>query len=104
MLFRFISIEYFNATGTLIGIDPEDRLKVVPQKNAFIVDPERDFAVKVAAALRTDGIRVSISESDRDPLDEVRRERPDVVIARAVAGAKESGFALCQRVKTQAND
>ena len=55
----------------------------MPQKNAFIVDEDREFALMVAAALRTDGLKVSISEGDRDPLDEIRAERPDIVLVRA---------------------
>lgn len=53
----------------------------------------------VAAALRTDGLRVSISEGDRDPLDEIRAERPDIVLVRAEARGKESGYTLLSRVK-----
>jgi chromosome segregation ATPase len=71
----------------------------VPQKNAFIIDEDRDFALMVAAALRTDGLKVSISEGDRDPLDEIRAERPDIVLVRAESSGKESGYTLCSRVK-----
>lgn len=71
----------------------------VAQKNAFIVDEDRDFALMVAAALRTDGYKVSISEGDRDPLDEIRAERPDIVLVRAESTGKESGYTLCSRVK-----
>src|SRR5215472_17596873 len=53
----------------------------------------------VAAALRTDGLRVSISEGDRDPLDEIRAERPDIVLVRAESNGRESGYTLCNRVK-----
>src|SRR5688572_24950952 len=53
----------------------------------------------VAAALRTDGLKVSISEGDRDPLDEIRAERPDIVLVRAESSGKESGYTLCARVK-----
>lgn len=71
----------------------------MPQKNAFIIDEDRDFALMVAAALRTDGLKVSISEGDRDPLDEIRAERPDIVLVRAESSGKESGYTLCSRVK-----
>ncbi len=69
------------------------------QKSAFIVDQDRDLALSIAAALRSDGLRVGISEGDRDPLDEIRAERPDIVLLRAEQSGKETGFTLCNRVK-----
>ncbi|MCK6549059.1 hypothetical protein L6R52_24660, partial [Myxococcota bacterium] len=69
------------------------------QKNAFIIDEDREFALTVAAALRADGLKVSISEGDRDPLDEIRAERPDIVLVRAESSGKESGYTLVSRVK-----
>lgn len=74
-------------------------MRSVPQKNAFIVDEDRELALMVAAALRSDGLKVSISEGDRDPLDEIRAERPDIVLVRAESSGKESGYTLCARVK-----
>ncbi len=69
------------------------------QKNAFIIDDDRDFALKMAAALRTDGLKVGLSEGDRDPLDEIKLERPDVVVVRAEGKNNESGFSICNRLK-----
>lgn len=71
----------------------------MPQKNAFIIDDDRDFALKMAAALRTDGLKVGLSEGDRDPLDEIKLERPDIVIVRAEGKNNESGFSICNRLK-----
>ncbi len=71
----------------------------VAQKTAFIVDQDRDFALSIAAALRSDGLKVGISEGDRDPLDEIRAERPDIVLMRAELSGKETGYTLCSRVK-----
>ena len=68
------------------------------QKTAFIIDGDRDFALKIAAALRTDGLKVGLSEADRDPLDEMRLERADVVIVRAEGKNNESGFSICNRL------
>jgi DNA-binding response OmpR family regulator len=71
----------------------------VAQKTAFIVDQDRDFALSIAAALRSDGLKVGISEGDRDPLDEIRAERPDIVLMRAELSGKETGYTLCSRVR-----
>lgn len=71
----------------------------MPQKNAFIIDDDRDFALKMAAALRTDGLKVGLSEGDRDPLDEIKLERPDIVLVRAEGKNNESGFSICNRLK-----
>ena len=71
----------------------------MPQKNAFIIDGDREFAKRVAAALRDDALKVGIAEGDRDPLEQLINERPDVVIMRADARDGESGFALCTRLK-----
>lgn len=74
-------------------------LDALPQKNAFIIDEDRDFALKVAAALRTDGLKVALSEGERDPIDEIKLERPDIVVMRAEGRGTESGFSVCNRVK-----
>ncbi len=73
----------------------------MPQKNAFIIDEDREFAKRVAAALRTDQLKVTIAEGDRDPLDETYVERPDIILMRADSRDGESGFALCSRIKQQ---
>ena len=73
----------------------------MPQKNAFIIDEDREFAKRVAAALRTDLLKVVIAEDDRDPLDALGAERPDIILMRADAREGESGFALCSRIKQQ---
>ncbi len=72
----------------------------MPQKNAFIIDEDREFATRVAAALRTDGLKVSIAEEGRDPLEELSHDRPDIILMRADSRESESGFALCSRMKT----
>ncbi len=69
------------------------------EKNAFIIDEDREFAKRVAAALRTDQLKVGIAEGDRDPIEEISLERPDVVLMRADGREGESGFALCSRLK-----
>ncbi len=71
----------------------------MPQKNAFIIDHDHELATKIAAALRGDGLKVGITDGDRDPVDEVTAERPDVILVRAEQTGKDSGFALCNRVK-----
>ncbi|MEO1334023.1 MAG: hypothetical protein AAFV29_00200 [Myxococcota bacterium] len=73
----------------------------MPQKNAFIIDEDREFAKRVAAALSTDGLKVGIAEEDRDPIEELNLERPDIILMRADGREGESGFALCGRMKKQ---
>lgn len=89
------------ASRELIPTFGEDSvLAPVPQKNAFIIDEDREFALMVAAALRTDGLKVAISQGDRDPIEEIRAERPDVVLMRAEGREGASGYALCNRLKS----
>ena len=71
----------------------------MPHKNAFIIDEDREFAKRVAAALRDDQLKVGIAEGERDPLDESADHRPDIILMRAEGREGESGYALCSRMK-----
>ena len=69
------------------------------QKTAFIIDSDRELALKIAAALRTDGLNVGLSKDDQDPLEEMRLERADIVVVCADGKNSESGFSICNRLK-----
>jgi chromosome segregation ATPase len=69
------------------------------QKNAFIIDHDRELALKIAAALRGDDLKVSIAEEESDIVEQLQSRRPDLVLMRAEGEDRDSGFVLCSRVK-----
>ncbi|MBX2814138.1 MAG: hypothetical protein KTR25_20180 [Myxococcales bacterium] len=69
------------------------------QKTALIIDFEREYALRVAAALRGSELKVTLVETEGETAEQVGAERPDVVIIRASNPSGESGFVLCTRLK-----
>lgn len=69
------------------------------QKNALIIDSDREVALAVAAAVRSDGIKVGIADLDQDVIDRITSERPDVVCLRVELSGSESGYTLCAKIK-----
>ncbi|NJK90114.1 MAG: hypothetical protein HC923_12490 [Myxococcales bacterium] len=68
-------------------------------RSAYIIDDDHELALMVGAPLQSSGMTVTFSEAAQDPLEELRRHRADVVLVRAEARGRESGYALVSRIK-----
>lgn len=71
----------------------------MPQKNALIVDSDRDVALAVAAAVRSDGVKVGIADLDQDLVERIQSDKPDIICLRAELSGDDSGYTLCAKVK-----
>jgi len=71
----------------------------VSAQSAIIIDSDHDFALMVGAPLQSEGLSVSFPELEDDPMELLKRQRPDLVVVRAEGRGSESGFALVGRIK-----
>jgi two-component system phosphate regulon response regulator PhoB/two-component system alkaline phosphatase synthesis response regulator PhoP len=67
--------------------------------NILVVDDEPEIVKLVAKILEARGHRVTTARDGEEALEEVRRERPDVVIL-DLNLPKIDGFEVCRRIKS----
>lgn len=78
--------------ASVAGLPPLDRVKVL------IVDDESDARELVGAVLRHHGAEVRVSASAGEGFDEIRRWRPDVLLA-DIGMPGEDGYSLIRRIR-----
>src|SRR6476469_1107799 len=68
------------------------------ERRVLIVEPQNEFALSMAAVLKTAGYQTATATSAADAQRELEKRRPDLVVLRAEL-PDQSGFVLCGNIK-----
>ena len=69
------------------------------RKRILAVDDDEDQVEIIRAVLTGRGFEVTWAASGAEALDEVRREKPDLLILDVMMEDMDSGFRVCQQIK-----
>lgn len=68
------------------------------ERRVLIVEPQNEFALSMAAVLKTAGYQTAMAPTSADAQRELEKRRPDLVVLRAEL-PDQSGFVLCGHIK-----
>src|SRR5690349_17596625 len=67
-------------------------------RRVLIVEPQSEFALSMAAVLKTAGYQTATAQTSADAQRELEKRRPDLVVVRGEL-PDQSGFVLCGHIK-----